>query len=265
MQSLRAVLTITSVLFLSFASMLEAQAQNFVMCPSLDMVRQAAPLINKAQLSRTYPKKIFVAGADKSVFRDNNLYWYMGINNIEADSADEAIKNAQTLIPDITVMLSEIAAESGRWYECLYYLASSNIYQGVILNGSETPGAMQMPMTKTAIAARGDDVINCPSVDKIHKATSLMTSARIKGGLYIVATEGAAFEDNNVTWALETQDIRANSMEEAIVIAQNRAANVTQMLYQRAVCLIKDPLCYYYDATLQNPYISIFATGKIKK
>ncbi len=36
------------------------------------------------------------------------------------------------------------------------------------------------------------------------------------------------------------------------------------MLYQTAEYIFVDPLCFYYDATLQNPYISIFATAKLK-
>ncbi len=146
MQSLRAILTITVALFLCFASMLDAKAQNFVMCPALDKIRQAAPLINTAEPTDTYPKKIYAAMADKPVFRDSsNLYWSMGINAIEADSADEAIKIAQTLIPNITVMLSEIAHEYHEVYTCLYLLASSHIYQTVFVYSSEKPDAMQMP------------------------------------------------------------------------------------------------------------------------
>ncbi len=121
-----------------------------------------------------------------------------------------------------------------------------------------------MLMTKTAIAATRDDVIKCPSVDKIHKAASLIVRGWMQDGLYYDIAE-AAFEDSDVSWSLVAEDIRASSFEEATAIGQNRATKVTQMLYQNAEYLFSGPECFYYDATLQNPYISIIAKGKTKK
>ncbi len=81
--------------------------------------------------------------------------------------------------------------------------------------------------------------------------------------MYAASSQGTLFVENNVAWKLGSLYIRAHSIEEAIAIGQNRAAKVSQVLYQSATK--RDPiyLCLYYDDTLQNPYISVMAHARV--
>jgi hypothetical protein len=121
-----------------------------------------------------------------------------------------------------------------------------------------------MLMVNTTYAS-ATDTVNCPSVDKIRQAASLMTKAEYNKSDKMYAASSTAFVENNIEWKLGSLYIQAHSIEEAIAIAQNRAANVSQVLYQSASIRGSTYLCLYYDGTLQNPYISIMAHAMVTK
>jgi hypothetical protein len=143
MPSLRLIFSPVFALALCFATILDANARNFVMCPSLEKIRQSAPLISTAEFDNL--KNDYTAATDKLVFRDNNLFWGMTINHIVAHSPEEAVANAQALVPKVTVMWSETALHYGIMYACLYFLASSSFDQVVMALGAEQQGEMQVP------------------------------------------------------------------------------------------------------------------------
>lgn len=68
----------------------------------------------------------------------------MTINRIVANSPEEAIANAQALVPKVTVMWSQTALHYGIVYACLYFLASSSFDQVVMALG-QGQGEMQVP------------------------------------------------------------------------------------------------------------------------
>jgi hypothetical protein len=142
MPSIRAIFAVFFALFLCFAAVVTTYAEVPVMCPSLKKIREMAPLINTAIIDT---QKTYTAATDKLVFRDNQFLWGISISHVVANSPEEAITNAQTLIPEVTVMLSETALHYGIMYACLYFLASSSFDQAVLVLGAKEQGEMPVP------------------------------------------------------------------------------------------------------------------------
>lgn len=263
MPSLRRILSSAFALSLYSSAGLSGNAESFVMCPALDTIRQAAPLISTAEIDN---QNTYTAATDKLVFRDNKLIWGIAINHVVANSTKEAVANAQALVPKITVMWSETALHYGVMYACIYFLASSSFDQVAMVLGAKERGEKQLPtffpVTNTTQAK---DTVKCPSVDKIRQASFLITEAEYGklDKLYAASSKGSAIVENGVEWKLGSLYIRATSIGDAITIGQDRTAKATQVLYQSASIRDSTYLCLYYDGTLQNPYLSVMATAKV--
>jgi len=140
--SLRLLFFPIFTLFLYFSSIVSAHAEAFVMCPSLEKIRQSASLISTAEIDN---QGTYTAATDNLVFSDNNFLWGMTINRIVAHSTKEAVSNAQALVPKVTIMLSETALHYGIMYACMYFLASSSFDQVVLALGAKQQGEMPVP------------------------------------------------------------------------------------------------------------------------
>jgi hypothetical protein len=115
--------------------------------------------------------------------------------------------------------------------------------------------------------ASATDTIKCPSVEKIRQAASLITEAQYSNSdkKYNASSQGSAIVENNIAWKLGSLYIQTDKPKKAVTIAQERAAKVSQVLYQDASIRDSTYICLYYDGTLQNPYVSVLATAKITK
>jgi len=112
-------------------------------------------------------------------------------------------------------------------------------------------------LSATAQAKMDEKMIACPSVDVIHRIAPLMGKADRSNGAYDV--EIPVYRDNGLSWHIISVGIIAHSSEEAVVIAQNRCASVSHMVYPFARKFEKsDYVCFYYDRTLPNPFVSIY-------
>jgi|GEM_PF-5744991 len=242
---------------LYFSAGVFANTESFVMCPSFDTIRQAAPLISTAEIDS---EKTYTAATNKLVFRDNGLIWGMTINHVVANSTKEAITNGQALVSKITVTWSETALRYGMMYTCMYFLASSSFDQVVMVLGAKEQDEMQLPLFFPIT-----NMTKCPPVDKIRQAYSLISKAEYSkiDRLYAASSEDGAIIENGVEWKLGSLYIRANNINEAITIGQERTAKATKALYQSSTIRNSAHLCFYYDDTVQNPYISVMAIAKI--
>src|SRR5579862_4468689 len=81
--------------------------------------------------------------------------------------------------------------------------------------------------------ANTTETVQCPSAGKIRQLAYLITEAKYShpDKMYNAGSQ-VTFPDNNKEWKLASLYIQARNSKEAISIAQNRAVNVSQVLYQ---------------------------------
>lgn len=111
--------------------------------------------------------------------------------------------------------------------------------------------------------------IPCPSIEVIHQIAPLLQKSEISGGYgddvsYDVGTETPL--KDGLRWGIMSANIVANNAEDAVVIAQNRCANVSHMVYEfaKAVSRHARPVCLYYDSSLTNPFAYIMAEPSLQ-
>ena len=90
-----------------------------------------------------------------------------------------------------------------------------------------------------------DNIVMCPTLDKIHQAASLMNDVKCKEKYCGVSTGKPAFYENGLSWILATGGIIASSENEAILKAQNIAKEVTVM-FSDLVMGNSGGFCFYY-------------------
>ena len=87
-----------------------------------------------------------------------------------------------------------------------------------------------------------ENIVMCPTPDKIHQAASLMNHVECDKKSCGVSTDKPAFYENGLFWILARGGIIASSESEAILKAQNIAKEVTVMFSDIAM----GGLCFYY-------------------
>ena len=93
-----------------------------------------------------------------------------------------------------------------------------------------------------AEAKESNNIVMCPTLNKIHQAASLMNYAECDKKSCVVSTDKPAFYENGLYWILSRGGITASSENEAIRKAQNIAERVTVMFSDIAM----GSLCIYY-------------------
>lgn len=110
-------------LILTFVVAINANAKvlgNRVICPTLDKIHQAAPLMNHVECH----EKSCGVMTDKPAFYENGLYWILAMGGIPISSENEMILKAQNIAKGVTVMFSDIGMGS----LCIYFVSSSDQY-----------------------------------------------------------------------------------------------------------------------------------------
>src|SRR5579862_8462414 len=98
-----------SLLALAMNTVVWANVNEEINCPSIDTIHQYASLIQDASFSQI--NHAYVASTGQSVFKDNNVYWDLQSRGIIANNVAEAIEIAQKRAATVSQMLFETAKE----------------------------------------------------------------------------------------------------------------------------------------------------------
>ena len=122
MSFFRVISKTVALLSLGVAVTVTAQdTSHFVKCPTLDKIHQAASLIDKVQCM----DNLCDAFTDHSVFYHDSLYWMIGLLRYEtSSSSDEAIREAQNIAANVSVMLSDVIVRVFNTNLCFYVVTS---------------------------------------------------------------------------------------------------------------------------------------------
>lgn len=107
-------LIIASLFACTFAYAESAPAP--VSCPSVSAIQQIAFKLNFAERYNDY----FTVATSSFAFYQNDLPWYVGINNIHASSKEDAIAKGRLGIKNIGFRNKDFADQLGNLYICTY-------------------------------------------------------------------------------------------------------------------------------------------------
>lgn len=95
-------------------------AQNIddkILCPSVDIIQLSSNKIDSAlKVNNKY-----IAYTGSSVYQTNNLWWFVGVGNIFADSSDEAIVKGKEITQKASIQEDVYAIKQGDEYICKYW------------------------------------------------------------------------------------------------------------------------------------------------
>jgi len=97
-----------------------ACAQNIddkILCPSIDIIQLSSKKIDAAQ---KIDNKYIVYTAT-SVYQTNNLWWFVGVGDIFAESSDEAIVKGKEITQKASILEDVYATKQGNEFICKYW------------------------------------------------------------------------------------------------------------------------------------------------
>jgi hypothetical protein len=90
--------------------------QDNVPCASVSKIQASVPKLDTAQKINDK----YIAYTATSAFQSNDLWWYVGVGDVIANSSDEAIKIGKDFLNNVTVQVDVFANRDGNEYICNY-------------------------------------------------------------------------------------------------------------------------------------------------
>jgi hypothetical protein len=97
-----------------------ARAHNIddtILCPSVDIIQLSSKKIDSAQKINNK----YIAYTATSVYQINNLWWFVGVGDIFADSSNEAIVIGKEIAREVSTQENVYAIKQGSEYICKYW------------------------------------------------------------------------------------------------------------------------------------------------
>jgi len=106
---------ISSIVIFIF-SVSVSHAENNMPCPSVDIIQASSLRLDTAQII----KNKYITYTSTSVFQSDDLWWFVGVGDITADTSGEAIQTGKVILKKASIQIDVYATKVGSEYICNY-------------------------------------------------------------------------------------------------------------------------------------------------
>lgn len=107
---------IISSIVISIFNASVSYAENNMPCPSIDIIQASSSRLDTAQII----KNKYITYTSISVFQSDDLWWFVGVGDIAADTSSEAIQTGQAILKKASIQIDIYATKAGNEYICNY-------------------------------------------------------------------------------------------------------------------------------------------------